>query len=188
MEENASSTPSAKANNKSMLMIGAFVVIVLLVLGGVYVMNKSKSSDDKMAQTNISPTEAEGSMMDQTEDAGMMKTEDTTMSDSSKSGNSKMMDDKSAMKEETFNVVGSNFKFNMTTITVKKGETVNIVFASQGGMHDWVVDEFNARTKVVSSGQTDTISFVAAKTGTFEYYCSVGNHRQMGMVGKLIVQ
>ena len=26
------------------------------------------------------------------------------------------------------------------------------------------------------------------QTGTFEYYCSVGNHRAMGMKGTLIVQ
>jgi uncharacterized cupredoxin-like copper-binding protein len=32
------------------------------------------------------------------------------------------------------------------------------------------------------------VQFVADKTGTFEFYCSVGNHRQMGMVGTLVVQ
>ena len=55
-------------------------------------------------------------------------------------------------------------------------------------MHDWVLDEFNAKTKVIQGGQTDTVEFTASKAGTFEYYCSVGQHRQMGMVGKFIVQ
>ena len=87
-----------------------------------------------------------------------------------------------------FIVLGNSFKFNPAEIRVRKGDTVRIVFKNEGGMHNWVLDEFNAGTKTLQSGQTDTIEFVANKTGTFEYYCSVGNHRQMGMVGKLIVE
>ena len=71
---------------------------------------------------------------------------------------------------------------------VKKGDTVKIHFLSVGGMHDWVLDEFSAKTPRVSEGQSADIEFQATKTGTFEYYCSVGTHRQMGMVGKLIVE
>jgi nitrite reductase (NO-forming) len=71
---------------------------------------------------------------------------------------------------------------------VKKGDTVKIVLTNANGMHDWIVDEFNAKTKVLQGTASDTIQFVASKTGTFEYYCGVGNHRQMGMVGKLIVE
>jgi nitrite reductase (NO-forming) len=71
---------------------------------------------------------------------------------------------------------------------VKLGETVRINLTNEQGFHDWVIDEFNARTKQINAGQTDTVEFVADKVGTFEYYCSVGNHRQMGMIGKLIVE
>jgi len=89
---------------------------------------------------------------------------------------------------KTFNVTGKPFSFTPSEIKVKKGDTVKIVFKNEQGSHDWVIDEFNARTKVLSSGQAETIQFVADKTGTFEYYCSVGTHRQMGMKGKLIVE
>ena len=65
---------------------------------------------------------------------------------------------------------------------------MRIVFKNNKGTHDWVIDEFNARTKTIQSDQTDTIEFIADKLGTFEYYCSVSNHRQMGMVGQLIVE
>ena len=71
---------------------------------------------------------------------------------------------------------------------LRKGDTVKIVFKNSGGMHDWVIDEFSAKTKRIAANQEDTIQFVADKAGTFEYYCSVGNHRQMGMKGNLIVQ
>ena len=66
-------------------------------------------------------------------------------------------------------------------------DTVKIIFKNAKGFHDWTLDEFNAATKQLTVGQSETIQFVADKAGTFEYYCSVGNHRQQGMVGKLVV-
>ena len=86
------------------------------------------------------------------------------------------------------NITASNFKFSVPQITVKKGETVKIVLVAQEGMHDWVVDEFNARTTKIQAGQTTEVTFTADKAGTFEYYCSIGTHRAMGMKGNLIVQ
>lgn len=87
-----------------------------------------------------------------------------------------------------FTVTGQNFSFSPASMTVKKGDTVKITFKNSGGMHDWKIDEFSAGTKVLQVGQQETIQFVADKAGTFEYYCSVGQHRAMGMKGSLIVQ
>src|SRR3989344_6197972 len=56
---------------------------------------------------------------------------------------------------KTFNVVGRDFSFTPNEIKVKKGDRVRIVFRSEDGFHDWVVDEFNARTKRVGSGVSD---------------------------------
>ncbi len=89
---------------------------------------------------------------------------------------------------KTITVKGNNFAFIPSEIKVNKGDKVRIIFENTGGFHDWVIDEFNARTKQISDGATETIEFIADKTGTYEYYCSVGKHRQMGMKGKLIVQ
>jgi plastocyanin len=89
---------------------------------------------------------------------------------------------------KTFNVVGSSFSFDVKEMRVKQGDTVTVNFRNADGLHDWVIDEFNARTDRINAGGTDTVTFVASKKGTFEYYCSVGNHRAMGMVGKLIVE
>lgn len=85
-------------------------------------------------------------------------------------------------------ITASNFKYSTSQIKVKKGDTVKIVLANTGGTHDWVIDEFNARTKIITSGETAEITFVANKTGSFEYYCSIGTHRAMGMKGMLIVE
>lgn len=89
---------------------------------------------------------------------------------------------------QTFNIEGRPFEYNVKEIRVKKGATVRVNFASVEGLHNWSVDEFDVRTQQLPTGQSDTVEFVADKAGTFEYYCSVGNHRQMGMVGNLIVE
>ena len=92
------------------------------------------------------------------------------------------------MNVKSFTVEGGNFTFTPNMISVNKGDTVRILFKNMDGIHDLVIDEFNVKTKQISSGQEETIEFVADKVGTFEYYCSVGSHRQMGMIGTLEVK
>lgn len=85
-------------------------------------------------------------------------------------------------------MTASNFTFSLKEIKVKKGDKVKIILQNTGGTHDWVIDEFNARTARIGNGQTATAEFTADKTGRFEYYCSVDTHRAMGMKGTLIVE
>lgn len=104
-----------------------------------------------------------------------------------------MTDDKDPEAEDadktikSFNVSGGNFSFTPSTMTVKKGDTVRITFKNEEGFHDLKIDEFNVATKQIAAGAEETVEFVADKAGDFEYYCSVGKHRQMGMVGTLTV-
>lgn len=88
----------------------------------------------------------------------------------------------------TFTVTGHNFAYSMSEIRVQEGDVVTINFTSTDGFHDWVVDEFNAATARVNTDGSTSVTFVANTKGTFEYYCSVGNHRAQGMVGNLIVE
>ena len=67
------------------------------------------------------------------------------------------------------------------------GDKVAIEFKNSDGNHDFTIDEFNVKTKTISSGETAKVEFTASKTGSFEFYCSIGNHRQMGMKGTLLV-
>lgn len=87
-----------------------------------------------------------------------------------------------------FTVDAGSFYFRPATMQVNVGDTVRITLNNSGGVHDWKLDEFNAATRVLNAGESQTIEFVATKAGSFEYYCSVGNHRQMGMVGTLTVR
>ena len=73
-------------------------------------------------------------------------------------------------------------------MSIKKGDTVKITLVNSGGSHDLRIDEFNVATSRIRGGAQETVSFVADKVGSFEYYCSVGDHRAMGMKGTLNVQ
>ncbi len=86
-------------------------------------------------------------------------------------------------------VEGTEFKFAPVTLTLKKGEAVRLVFKNTGKMtHDFVIDELSVRTKVINGGEEDVAEFTPEQTGTFEYYCSIGEHRANGMVGTLTVE
>ena len=92
------------------------------------------------------------------------------------------------VSQKEFTVTGQNFSFTPSTITVKKGDKVKIIFKSGDMMHDLKIDELGVATKILRAGEQDSIEFIADKAGTFEYYCSVGNHRAMGMKGTFIVK
>lgn len=170
MDEN--NTPNTA---KSSFPIIPVVIVVLVIVGGLFFVmsrNTKTASENTMqpkqqvehAQTYPSPSET-------------MNMGTSSASPAENTGN-----------VDNITVKGQNFSFTPNEIHVKKGDTVKITFENVGGFHNWVIDEFNAKTKTIPSGQTDTVQFVADKAGTFEYYCSVGNHRQMGMKGNLIVE
>lgn len=92
------------------------------------------------------------------------------------------------MTAQKFTVTASNFTFAPKTLTVKKGQPVEITFTNAGGAHDFVINEFTVKTQILASGKSETVTFTPDKTGTFDYYCSVGNHQAMGMQGTITVE
>lgn len=111
--------------------------------------------------------------------------------DSGMTGN--VISDGSSGEMKMFVLTGENFKFFMNGVRnpelrVQEGDKVRIEFTSTKGFHDWRVDEFNAVTVQVKDGGSASVEFVANKKGIFEYYCGIGQHRSMGMKGKLIVE
>jgi plastocyanin len=87
-----------------------------------------------------------------------------------------------------FTVTGSNFAYAPNMIKVKKGDKVRIIFKNADGFHDLKIDELGVDTGKIQGGSEKTVEFTADKAGAFEYYCSVGSHRQMGMKGTLVVE
>ncbi|OHA88896.1 MAG: hypothetical protein A3C70_02045 [Candidatus Zambryskibacteria bacterium RIFCSPHIGHO2_02_FULL_43_14] len=145
------------------------IVVVIILIAGGFLLFKNKT---------IAPTDGEinnnmpvpGSNVDE-----MIVTEEE-------------VEETTSVTVKEFSVDTVSFSFSPSTITVNKGDTVKITVKNINGTHDLKIDEFNTSTRVLKVGETETITFLADKTGTFEYYCSVGNHRAMGMVGTLTVR
>ncbi len=183
-----------------MKAILGIVILIVLAAGGWYLYDKKSAEkmaqEDAAAKAEMMANDPDGDgddhMMGTTTDDMMMGT--SSMATSSTATSTDMMDSKksdeaaSAPGAPVFTMTGKNFEFSTKEMKVKKGDKVTVNFESSSGFHDWVVDEFKAATKQVNPGTKTSITFVADKTGTFEYYCSVGKHRQSGMVGKLIVE
>src|SRR5690606_17306395 len=74
-------------------------------------------------------------------------------------------------------------------LVVNAGDTVRItVINGDPTLHDLKIDEFGVDTgQLVEDEQSVTVEFVADKTGTFDYYCSIPGHREIGMKGQLQV-
>ncbi len=87
-----------------------------------------------------------------------------------------------------FTVVATNFSFDTKEIRVKKGDKVVINFSSQNGSHNFSIDQYGIKSNILGGNESQKLSFTADRAGTFEFYCSVGNHRAMGMKGNLIVE
>jgi nitrosocyanin len=85
-------------------------------------------------------------------------------------------------------VEAGSFYYKPNAITVKKGQKVKIVMHSVSMMHDFNIDELNVKMPIIKNGDTGTIEFTPDQVGTFEYYCSVGQHRKMGQIGTLTVE
>lgn len=152
-----------KSQNENKSKFSGFVVILALVavfVGALFLLNKYKAKSGNSYSVEETP---------QVEENQQTSSEAQTPSN-------------------TIEVEGGMYYFKPDVIKVKKGETVRISFRSVDGVHDFVIDEFDARTEIIREGQTTEVSFVADKTGEFEYYCSVGNHRALGMKGTLVVE
>jgi plastocyanin len=78
------------------------------------------------------------------------------------------------------------FFFAPDAIRAKVGQKV-IVHVSARGVHDFVIDELGVRA-ATPDGQTTRIEFTPTRAGEFEFYCSVGSHRQRGQVGTIVVE
>lgn len=152
------------------MMVGIVALIALIVVGGVgyklynHVMSLQTKQGENTMTIKPSPTS------------------DMAVTPPQEASNS------ATTNEMHVTVTGSNFAFDPKEIHAKVGQKVTITFTNSNGFHDFVIDEFNVHTAKIAAGKSEDVVFTASKKGSFQYYCSVGNHRQMGMVGTLIVE
>lgn len=86
-------------------------------------------------------------------------------------------------------VEASEYSFKPKTLTFAKGDNVHLTFKNAGTLpHNYVIDELGISTKTVPPGETTTIDFTVNQSGTFTAFCSIGNHRSLGMEGSVEVK
>lgn len=75
------------------------------------------------------------------------------------------------------------------TLYATVGDTVKITLTSGDLVeHDISLMEFSvASTKVLTQGSSTTITFVADKSGTFYYTCTIPGHSDLGMKGEIVI-
>lgn len=171
------------------------VIILVIILGIIVFWHKQPAANNsgqvQGKNTRISPASAEGRPGEEQSEAANPTGQNEGNMGMSTSTPPAPAADNGALNDrgqKVFTIHGGNFYFAPNQITVNKGDKVKIVFEADKGFHDFVLDEFNVKTERVSGGQTTGAEFTADKTGTFEFYCSVGSHRAMGMKGQLTVQ
>lgn len=75
------------------------------------------------------------------------------------------------------------------TIKVAVGRVIQVTLINGDGvLHDVAFPEFDARTELISTkGSSSVTVFRAAREGEFDYFCTVPGHREAGMEGLLVV-
>ncbi len=143
------------------------IVVTLLIVGAGYLVYSNLYSWPELTNTNLNPFVSNGSSSRTT----------PTNTETNTTGTVK-----------NFTISAENFSFSPSSITVNKGDRVRITFKNKAGTHDWRIDELGVMTQKLSGENEEVVEFIAQTAGVYEYYCSVGNHRAMGMKGTLNVQ
>ena len=184
-------------------MIILLAVAAILVVGGVFYYKGAKNQKDAL-EVSLPPPPANtlpppppstapvdiGAEDEMLTAPGEQQPAKETSDTNSSSNNSNTNEGSTVVAHplKEFAVTGKNFEFSVKEIRVKKGDFVHINFTSTDSMHDLRVSEYNVGAATVSAGNSSSVEFAADKAGSFEFFCSIGNHRQMGMVGKFIVE
>lgn len=154
------------------------LVVALIIIGGVWWLNmeEEKDSDSKddsaSSQSDKSSAETKVSLTINESDA-----------DPSSNTASEDVQDVNALE------LGS-FYFSPNVLTFAPGSTVTLDLNNVEGFHDFVIDEFDVKTDTIAAGETERVTFTIPDnaSGEYTFYCSIGNHREQGMEGTIVVQ
>jgi plastocyanin len=135
------------------------VIVVLLLIGGYVLLNKNKTN------TSVTIPAPETPLITGSNSPSTTKT------------------------NTAISISGTEFSFSQPTLTFNVGQPVTVTFTNKGKMpHDFIIDEIpGAKTEIIKTGESTTITFTPTTAGTFKFYCGVGNHRAQGMEGTVTV-
>lgn len=87
---------------------------------------------------------------------------------------------------QPLSVDAADFAFTPVSLAATPG-SVKVTLVNKGTIeHDFTIDSINVKIHV-NAGETNDASFTVA-AGTYNYYCSIAGHKELGMVGVLSVR
>lgn len=154
-------------NSTSRIIISIIIIILIAaVVGWIWL---AANEEDKESTTTPTPTPTQ--LQQDSSPSATQSAEENQAGDG-------------IVKE--IEVTNEDLTFTPKTLTVNRGDVVRVIFTSVGDTHTFTLPEFNVDTGDVAAGEQETVEFVAAEPGSFEFYCTP--HRDMGMTGTLVVQ
>lgn len=83
-------------------------------------------------------------------------------------------------------VVGKEFAYEPSVLDLKVGEKVELTFKNEGKYpHDLDIPALSVNTEVIPAGKETTVIFMPEKSGSYELFCSVAGHKDLGMKGSV---
>lgn len=79
-------------------------------------------------------------------------------------------------------ITADNWSFSPATITVRKGENVQLKIVSKAGVHGFAVPSLGINTAVTAGGDAVTVTLPTGKAGIYDAFCSIpcgAGHRDM---------
>ena len=87
-------------------------------------------------------------------------------------------------------IVGTEFQLEPSEVQVDEPGTYTFVFSNEGGtIHALEVEGHGVEeeTGEIDAGETAELTVELSEAGEYELYCPVGNHRDEGMKGTIVV-
>ncbi len=169
--------------NKAVGSITGLVIIVVLGVVGFLVTRDTPA--DRDVQTDTAQTQPESVQQSTPSNAA-----GTSLAGSDQSGQSDTAAEDPGVQDQNYAIDMFNFGYSIEQIKAAPGDTITIDLSSSNGTHDFVIDELNVRSDTVNTGGNALVTFTIPQSAagqTYEYYCSIMNHRAQGMVGKLVI-
>ncbi len=91
--------------------------------------------------------------------------------------------------QETFSISESDFTLTPPTVTIDAPGTYTFEATNDGGVDHSLEIEGNGVeevTETITPGESASVT-IDLETGTYEMYCPIGNHRDLGMSGEVTV-
>jgi plastocyanin len=90
---------------------------------------------------------------------------------------------------QTFSISESDFGLTPSTVTIDAPGTYTFEATNDGGVDHSLEIEGNGveeETETIGPGESASVT-VDLETGTYEMYCPISNHRELGMAGEVTV-